>query len=247
MALPDRIAITAAMENELGFLRKAMTPAPHPRERYAVGTIGPKTVMVLRTGVGPRKTTRRLSEAEWSETPQCMLSIGCAGALSDTLRIGDAIIADKIVTDSPGTPVFAPAAELMQTARNCCEKLNTRFHTGTTVSASTVAATTEDKTSLATEYGALAVDMESGQVAAWAENAGIPLLAIRTISDALADSIPPEAASLVDPQGKLVPRRIVSLAISSPSLFLSIFRLKRNLDFSLRMLEKIVMALLREP
>ena len=110
-----------------------------------------------------------------------------------------------------------------------------------------MAATPDQKRALAEKSGAIAVDMESAQVAEWAEESDVPLLAIRTISDTLDDRIPPETAGMVDPKGKLLLRKILFLIMSRPSLFKEIVRLKRNLDFSLQTLEKIVTALIRHP
>lgn len=241
----SRIAIVAAMESEIGFLRRAMTPPDPTREKCTVGTIGAKTVMLLRSGVGPQSTARRLAEATKLDAPQCVLSIGCAGALSPNVRVGDAVIADRIVDGASDETAYAPSSRLVHAARDCCKDLNFHFHSGTTVSVPEVAATKEAKGNLAAKHGAIAVDMETAQVAAWAERIGAPMLALRTISDASNDRIPPEIGTIVDPHGKLRPARAVALFARKPHLLPEAVRLKRNLDRSLQALKKIVLALLR--
>lgn len=240
----DRIAIVAAMEGEMSFLRRAMTPPDETRDKFVVGTIGKKTVMLVRSGVGPVNTARRLTEAACPQKPQCVLSIGCAGALSSELGIGDAVIADRIVADGAGGRSFIPSRELTAVAKRCCEGLGFHFHSGTTVSTSEVAATVEAKHSLAAEHGAIAVDMETAQVAAWAEEIGAPLLALRTVSDSSDDCIPPEIGMIVDRKGKLRPARAAAVFARKPRLLAEALRLKRNLDRSLKVLEEIVPALL---
>jgi adenosylhomocysteine nucleosidase len=244
LILLSQIAIVGAMENEIGFLRRAMSPPCPNKDKYVTGTIASKTIMLLRTGVGPHKTVKRLAETEWAHKPQCILSIGCAGALSPNLKIGDAVIPERIISDGNAEKALFPTVELIRTARNCCEGLNIPFHSGTTISTSEVAATPEEKMALATRYDASAVDMESAQVAAWAEESGVPMLAIRTISDTLHDRIPSEAAGIVDAKGRLRLRSTFSLFISRPALLIRILKLKRNLDCSFATLETIVMALL---
>jgi len=246
MPLSDHIAIIAAMENEIGFLRRLITPASRTKDRYATGTIGSKTIMLLRTGVGPQKTIQRLNETEWVHKPQCVLSIGCAGALSPQLKPGDTVIPEKIINDTDAGRFLLPSSDLIGIAKKCCKSLDLSYHSGTTVSTPKAAAKIEEKRSLAAKYGAIAVDMESAQVAEWAEKANVPMLAIRTIADALGDNIPPETGALVDARGKLRVRRTFSLMLSRPAFFLEILRLKRNLDFSLNILAKIVTALIRE-
>jgi len=242
----DRIAIIGAMEGEIGFLRNAMAPPDLTREKCAVGNIESKTIMLLRSGVGPHNTARRLAEAAKLRDPQCVLSIGCAGALGADIEIGDAVIPDKIIDDASVGATYIPSSELICTAKDCCRELGFRFHSGTTVSTSEVAATIEAKESLAARHGAIAVDMETAQVAAWAKMIGAPMLALRTISDTSADRIPPEIGSIIDPRGKLRPAKALALFGRRPKLLPEAVRLKRNMNRSLQALERIVLALLQK-
>ena len=246
MPLPDCIAVVAAMESEIAFLRTLITPPSRTTDKYVTGKIGPRTIMLLRAGVGPQKTLRRLTETKWMHEPQCVLSIGCAGALSPELGPGDTIIPEKIANDTDAGRILLPSPELIEIAKECCKTLGLSFHSGTSVSTSTAAATIEQKRRLASQYGAVSVDMESAQVAEWAEKANVPMLAIRTIADALGDNIPPETGALVDARGRLRLKRAFSLILSRPGFLLEILRLKRKLDRSLDILAKIVTALLSE-
>ena len=239
-----QIAIVAAMEGELGFLRRAMSPPDQTGAKCITGRIGSKTVTVVRSGVGPLSTAGRLAEIPEPGEFDCVLSIGCAGALSPSLNIGDVVISEKIVDDtSPGSS-YLPAAELVSIAKNCCEEYGFTAHSGTTVSTSEVAATVEAKEGLAEKCGAIAVDMETAQVAVWAARLGLPMLAMRTISDTSVDRIPPEIGEIVDRKGKLRPARAISLFARKPGLAFEAARLKRNLDSSLGTLGKVVLALL---
>jgi adenosylhomocysteine nucleosidase len=233
------------MEGEMSFLRRAMTPPDKSRDIFVVGKIGRKTVMLVKSGVGPASATKRLAETKYPQTPQCVLSIGCAGALSPELAVGDTVIAQKIVDDADDDESFAPEPELTAIAAACCEQLGFPFHSGTTVSAPEVAATVEAKQRLAAKHGAIAVDMETAQVAAWARKMGAPTLALRTISDTASDCIPPELGGLVDSKtGKLRPARAAAVFSRKPKLLAEAMRLKRNMDHSLEILAQIAPALL---
>ena len=241
----DCIAIVAAMENEMSFLRRAMTPPDESRDIFVVGKIGRKTVMLVKSVVGPASAARRLAETTYPQMPQCVLSIGCAGALSPNLTIGDTVIAEKIVDDAAYEESFAPAPELTAIATLRCEELGFPFHSGTTVSAPEVAATVEAKQRLAAKHGAIAVDMETAQVAAWARKIGAPALALRTISDTASDCIPPEFENLVDRKtGRLRPVRAAAVFSRKPKLLPEALRLKRNMERSLEVLAEIVPSLL---
>ena len=239
-----QIAIVAAMEGELSFLRRAMSPPDQTGAKCITGRIGSKTVTVVRSGVGPLSTAGRLAEIPEPGEFDCVLSIGCAGALSPSLNIGDVVIPNEIVDDaSPGVS-YNPSSELLDIAKRCCEECGFTSHSNTTVSTSEVAATVEAKESLAEKCGAVAVDMETAQVAAWADKLGLPMLALRTISDTSIDRIPPEIGEVVDRKGKLRPARAISVLARKPGLALEAVRLKKNMDSSLKTLGKVVLALL---
>ena len=234
------------MEGEISFLRSAMNPPDRTRDRCVAGTIGAKTVTVLRSGVGPKNASRRLAQMTKGCDSQCVLSIGCAGALDPSVKVGDVVISERIVDGTSKNDAYYPSLDLVGKARDCCKKLDIAFHSGTTVSMAEVAANPGAKAALAKKHDALAVDMESAQVAAWAYELGLPILAIRAVSDASTDSIPPEIGAIVDPRGKLRPLTALALFSRRPALLLETVRLKRKLDRSLGILEKIVTALLGE-
>jgi len=243
--LYDPIAIAAAMESEISFLRGAMIPRSTKKDRFVVGTIGPKTVMLLRTGVGPARTAQRLSEITGMHSPQCVLSIGCAGALESHIHAGDVVISEKVISDTSEGDEYSPSFELRNAAKDCCERLKLPFHSGNTVTTSHVAATPEDKKRLAEKHAALSVDMETAQVAAWAHKLDIPMLSVRTISDSSEDTLPAEIALFSTADGRLRPSKALTLLARRPALFMELLRLKRNFDRSLGVLEKIVLMLVR--
>lgn len=241
----DRIAIVAAMEREIAFLRGEMTPPDLTKNRLVVGTVDSRTVLLLRTGVGPQKTARRLEEIEDAHNLRCVISIGCAGALSPDVGTGDVIISEKLIDAAAGGRAYHASPALIETAEDCSKGLGLPFHVGSAVSTPSVVATTREKRDLAAKYGALAVDVESAQVAAWAEKTGIPMLSLRTISDSSTDRIPPEIAAVVDRDGRMRPLKAVALSARRPRLFLELLHLKSGLDRSIGVLETVVMTLLR--
>jgi len=232
------------MESEIGFLRKAVVSSDKTGSRCVVGDMGPKTVVLLRAGVGPEKTTQRLAETKALHDVQCVLSIGCAGALSPDIGVGSVVISEKIIDDTEDGQAYHPSPELITRARDTCEALKIPFYLGATVSTSRVAASPEEKAGLAAKYGVVAVDMETAKVAEWAHGLGIPMLSIRTVSDGVADSIPPEIGAIFGPNGKLRPAKALSLFATRPGLMPELLRLKKKFDSSLDMLEKMVMPLL---
>jgi adenosylhomocysteine nucleosidase len=231
------------MERELNFLRRALTPADIGKERFTSGDIAGKTIYLLRTGIGPAKTLQRLAELEQKCEPECIISMGCAGALDSSLLIGDAIISEAFHDDS-GDDVWKPAPALVDAAINCCRKLAVPFRVGSTVSTSAVAATPSEKKRLAKKYGALAVDMESVQVAGWAAKSNIPMLSIRTISDLADDELPREFSGLFDRDGNFRILEATRRLAAKPSLLLAAHRFRTKFERSLAVLARIMLPFL---
>ncbi|MBI4830202.1 MAG: hypothetical protein HY801_01325 [Candidatus Lindowbacteria bacterium] len=242
----SRIAIVAAMEREISFLRRAMSPPDDTGKRLVVGAVGARTVTLLRTGVGPLRTAQRLKEINQSCKPECVISVGCAGALSPRVGIGEVVIPEKLIDDSAGGKEYFSFPDLVKKAVACCGRLGIPSHLGYTVSTPTVAATPEDKKRLATKYGAFAVDMESAQVGAWAAASGLPMLTIRAISDTATDRIPPEVNTIVGPDERIRISEAMKLLVQRPMLLPELLRLKRNLYRSFASIEKVVTVLLRD-
>jgi len=236
------------MEGEIAFLRRAITPPDRTKKGCVIGTIGSKSVMLVRSGVGPENTARRLADATNDFEPECVLSIGCAGALRPGIGVGDVVVSGRIVSASAEaaaeTEEYSPTPELIAIAKARCDELGYRFHSGTTVSTPTVAATARAKEELASKYGAVAVDMETAQVAAWAQKMGADMLAVRTISDTASHRIPPEIGTILDNKRRLRPLKAISVFAAKPGLLVETIRLKRNLDRSLKALSEVVTALL---
>lgn len=241
-----QIAIAAAMERELAFLRRALVPADPEKKRISIGTVAGRNICLLRTGVGPEKTARRLAELRESYCPELIISIGCAGALDSSLHVGDAVVSDTLFDDTEDGRASRATPALVEEAAACCAKLGVRCYIGGTVSTAVAAATPQAKQALAGKYGALAVDMESARVARWAEGENIPMLSIRTISDAASDSLPRELAGAFDRNGNLRIVAVVGSLIGKPSILYGAIRLGLNFGRSIDVLARIVHPFLRE-
>jgi adenosylhomocysteine nucleosidase len=119
--------------------------------------------------------------------PTLIICAGYGGGLDPRLRVGDVVI------DSRGQAVAA-AAEA------CCAALPGQVFFGAIASQPHALETPAAKAALAHETGALAVDMETAAVARAAAEHGIPLIAVRAISDTAHDPLPVPMAHWFDLQ-----------------------------------------------
>ena len=123
-----------------------------------------------------------------------MISGGFAGGLDPELATADLVIAENLSTPE----VLARVRSRTPPTPRC------RF--GAVVSRAETIETVAAKAGLHRETGALAVDMESETVAVACRAAGVPLLVVRTISDAADAPLPVPFAEWFDLQ-RQVPRK----------------------------------------
>lgn len=125
------------------------------------------------------------------ESVDALISTGFCGGLDEALRMGDVVLAETIRYE--GRDVIV-SPELLSLAAAALEETVPRMQRGHVVTVQRVA-TPEDKRALA-EKGYTAVDMESGPLARWAADRGLPFLSIRTVLDLRDESIPFSSASM---------------------------------------------------
>jgi hypothetical protein len=136
--------------------------------------------------------------------PSVIIMAGLAGALDPAAKIGDIFI------DDPGG-LLGEATTVSP------------IHT-----ADQIIATAAHKAELFRQTGAPAVDMENAIVRRAAEQAAIPFIGIRAISDRADQSIDPVVLSLVDEIGQPRPLAIAGLLIRKPGMVSELRQLQRQ-------------------
>jgi len=139
-------------------------------------------VRIVHTAMGARAADRLESFA--SLPPSLVLSTGFCGGLAHDLRAGDIVIADEI--RSAGGSVRVDAA-LLAAARAALNARGLPSHVGSVECTDDVAGP-EQKEALGAG-GAIAVDLESGPLARWAGDHGVPFLSCRAVLDTVDEPV----------------------------------------------------------
>jgi hopanoid-associated phosphorylase len=129
-----------------------------------------------------------------------LLSFGLAGGLDPTLAPGDIVLASAVVLPE-GTRVGTDTAWRLGIAR-ALEDRGRAVAAGAIAGADRVIATKAEKAALRLRTGAVAVDTESHAVARAAQEAGVPVLAIRVVLDAASRALPSAALAGLGPDGQ---------------------------------------------
>jgi nucleoside phosphorylase len=234
-----------AVFTALGWERRVVTgvlggvePAGRPRTwRGRLGDGG--SCLIVQTGVGPDHAA---AVAAAVPPARRFLSCGCAGGLSGRVRAGDVVVADAVARlDAAGRPAERLPADVSWLAGQAAA-CGLAIHVGTLV-ASPVALSGVAVKAAAGAGGALAVDMESGALAAAARARGVPFAALRVVLDP-GDQELPFGPDLMDGvSGELVVARALALGLR-PWLWPAAVRLARQTRAAERSLGAAVEAVL---
>lgn len=185
-------------------LRGRRQPSPYP---IFEGECGGRRLLVLQTGVGPR---RAASAASWVlTTRRCagLISLGVSGGLHASLVRGSIVIGCRWIC-LEGRPVrrrtVGPSADqsLLDRAFSAAAACGVNAREGSLLTIDRVVGATEKRT-LAQETGAVAVDMESGAVAEAAMAAAVSCVAVRAILDPLDQTLDLLPEQFLRPDGTL--------------------------------------------
>ena len=170
-----RVGVLAPMKSELRSVVKAFALQPGSVNGVPVhtGSVGNADVVATTTGMGTalatRATERLLGLGEFDR----VMVVGIAGGVGPSVGIGDVVIPEVVVDGTTGTP-YRPAPIDAPAAR------------GTIVTSDDFVIDPSRLDALIAD-GVVAVDMETGSVAAACAARGVPWSAVRAISDRAED------------------------------------------------------------
>jgi adenosylhomocysteine nucleosidase len=166
-----------------------------------------------------------------------LVSFGLAGGLAPELRPGDLVLPETVqAPDGRSLPTDPAWRERL---RLLLEKGALRTTGGALAGSERVVATVADKRALLEATGAVAVDMESHEVAALASRAGIPFLVVRAIADPHDGMVPQAALETLRPDGHVHVLSILGGVIREPGQLIALVRLGRNSAAALATLRRV--------
>ncbi len=142
-----------------------------------------------------------------------LLSWGSAGGLIPGLSPGSLVLPKNIIA-ADGSVYSVDATWHESLCTQLKGKVN--LHEGSLAESMTVVTSPEEKATLFQQTGAIAVDMESAAVAAEAQKARVPFMAIRAVADPVGMTLPRSALTALDEFGRLRPLKLLK-AISKKS------------------------------
>ena len=185
------------------------------------------SMLVAETGVGQPRVAHVL---DWllarpkfegvPYEPSIIVFAGFAGALTDTLHVGDIVLADEVVDEHGHSWRTTWPSELEG-------DWTPPLHRGRLLTVDKMAAMPDDKRRLGDQHRAIAVEMESAIFAARCTQAGVPFACVRAISDEMATALSPTLESLLA-GGNASPWRVLLALARRPGMLPELLRLARD-------------------
>ena len=191
--LPTDVALVFALGIEAGGLVdlvKGVSTAKQPHGVEHAGKIAGREAVIVESGVGGKAAARATAEAIKFYQPRWVISAGFAGALDEQLHRGHILMADEVTNPSGERLVVGTKLNAQSTGKG--------LHTGRLLTVDHLITRTAERRQLAAEHSAVACDMETFAVAQACAAAGVRLLSVRIISDAVEDELPPEIERLLN-------------------------------------------------
>lgn len=244
------IAIFTALSWENAAVRSVLRHVRREQERVWRGVVGPRDVLIVTGGIGPRRTQQTLEQFEHVEF-SAVWSIGCAGALVPGLTTGQLVLAPEVRVHErnektrPGEAFlnhFAVDPQLLAYTRAAAMKAKVPTAEGPLYTSPKVLFTPEDKAQHGRATGAIAVEMESGAHAAFAAAQRVPFLVMRVILDGV-DMRLPLVKGLTTPEGDIRAFKAAMHVVTHPHHLSALLALKRSRTIAAQSLSRLCHAL----
>jgi adenosylhomocysteine nucleosidase len=202
------ILIVAALDRELAPLASKNHPA----------------LAFLETGEGIVNVERHLESWLEKSKARTVLSIGFAGALSQSLKAGDLVIAEEVRNAS-----VLPDAKLLTAARRVSTG-DPWIHFGVALTSNEILWKAHSKRVLAESLTDVigAVDMESTAVARICGRRGLPFLVVRSITDLLDEDLPLDFNQYRNCDGRVDSKRVIKAALLRPGAIRGLWQLRKR-------------------
>jgi adenosylhomocysteine nucleosidase len=227
------IAIFAATRWELQAVRRGLAMdrvAIIDGVRCHIGQQGDRTYWLIQTGVGPTAARSVAGRVLKAQPMSLVISTGFACALVPA-QVGDLIVGTAVSSvHREGTWTVGSDCVLCDGAVRAgllvvAQDAGLAVRVGTVVSSGTVVWQAQEKHRLRRLTDATGLDMESAAVAAVAQERGVPMAIVRTVSDLADEDLPLDFNLFLRPTGWI---KGVQAIIGSPSSLAGLNRLRKQ-------------------
>lgn len=186
-------------------------------------------ILLVESGMGFDNAARAAVEIIREAAPDLLISAGFCGGIAEELRVGDVVVAKRMVivseTDIEELPIETPAAALNFVTHQTA--IGARIFGGTFAGTSVITAKAKLAVMLS-DYHCPVVEMESAAIALIAAENKIPLIAIRSVSDPAEEELGFSLDEFCDSRLRISPLRVLLTILRKPRIIPQLVRLAGN-------------------
>ncbi len=234
------IGIFAALKRELKPIKACLPDLDEFQESgvlFSIGHLNQLTVVLIQTGIGWNRAVSAAQIAAARFPLRLYISTGFAAALQDSIRVGDLVIGQKVLSLVPlDHKVFICDGTFTQSAGTAAKAFPGTAFFGPLITVGQIVGRVEEKRAIAWESQAIALDMETAAVAYVAEQRRIPFIAVRAVSDVLEEELGLDGNLFLTDQGTFRWLRGIRYLVSHPTALGRLNRLWRQSNLAARSL-----------
>ena len=247
----ETIGLIAAMPQESDALLRCI----RKWERTALGPfravrfqLSDRDCLLVTTGMGLQRAVDGTRTLLAAITPRLLISFGIAGAVDDSLQIGDVVIAGSTcLLDMGLLGQPQPLASLSEAAWNAAAQVlqpdDARLVAGTAITTRGSQVAPQSLERMAHPI----LEMETAGIAQVAASMGIPLVSIRSVSDGPEAPIPFDLEAVVDEKYNLRIGKILMMVLRNPRVVFQSRRIMLNSRTAADHAARVVIAALSQP
>ena len=185
--------------------------------------VGHADIRTIAGGGLSGRLAEKIAEQIAAKRPKGVISIGIAGALDPSLKVGDVLVAREIVAEGERFETHEGwSAALLKAMPGA-------HHAGF-YGSEVIVMEGAEKRRLREATGAMAVDMESHVAARVAAAHGLPFAAVRVVSDTTHADLPPAFLNCMKPDGGINYAAITRSILGDPRQLPALMRTAREVE-----------------
>jgi adenosylhomocysteine nucleosidase len=181
--------------------------------------------------MGTKKATAATEELIAYVKPRVLISAGLGGAVRRGLDTGDVVLAGQILTFKDGVVTAAGTLQneaLLRALEVSCSGHAFRITDGTAITSGSIVPKGKADQLIAREVVNPVLDMETSAVAETASRHGIPMIAIRAISDAAEEELLFSLDEITDRELNIRISKVLKTIAKKPRILPHMLRLAKN-------------------
>lgn len=227
------IGVVAAMPQEIAPLLRRV--AGYRKERAAGCNlyrfeVEGVPVALIESGMGPRHAAAATAALIERATPDCLVNFGFAGGVLPGTGVGDLVLAERVLYLENGclSDASQPDPVLCNLVAEALAQAPITLHRGTFVTAAVITEKTMLAGLLAPGMGHPVLEMETAALSRVAAQAGIPVLALRGVSDAAEEELGFSLEEFCDRELRISAVRVMRTIALKPWIIPQLVRLSGN-------------------